>query len=147
LTHKINHLSFGQEDEFKIVKSLFNQNQDTLSPLDGRRKETGTETKKIYEYYLKVVPTTFIDLNKNTYEVHQFTTNDNEYNSQMLLPAIFFRYDLSAITVKNEQVKESAFHFFVQICAIIGGVFTVVGILHSLANKFLTNLFGLFGGK
>jgi len=63
----------------------------------------------------------------------------------MLLPAIFFRYDLSAITVKNEQVKGSAFHFFVQICAIIGGVFTVVGILHSLANKFLSNLMKLFG--
>jgi len=63
----------------------------------------------------------------------------------MQLPAIFFRYDLSAITVKTKQYKETLFHFFIQICAIVGGVFTVVGILDSIVNKFFGGLLNMFG--
>jgi len=62
-----------------------------------------------------------------------------------MLPAIFFRYDLSAITVKHEQSKEDSFTFFVEICAIIGGVFTVVGIIDSVVNKFFVTLITVFG--
>jgi len=94
---------------------------------------------------MKVVPTQYIDIKKNVYNVHQITANDHEYNSQMLLPSIFVRYDLSAITVKTEQYRDTVFHFFIQICAIVGGVFTVVGIIDSVVNKLFTNLLRLFG--
>ena len=145
LTHKINHLSFGDEKDFVSIRNHFTSEVDTLSPLDGKSKVTGTDMKKVYEYYLKVIPTQYVDINKNVYNVHQITANDHEYNSQFMLPSIFFRYDLSAITVKNEQYKETLFHFFVQICAIVGGVFTVVGLIDSVVNKFFSNLMNLFG--
>ena len=41
----------------------------------------------------------------------------------------------SPITVKFEQRKESLSHFLVQVCAIVGGVFTVLG----LVNAFIHN--------
>jgi len=52
-----------------------------------------------------------------------------------MLPALYFRYDLSPVTVKYTQRKESFFRFLVQICAIIGGIFTVAGIIDALVHK------------
>lgn len=57
-----------------------------------------------------------------------------------MLPAIYFRFDLSPITVKNWQYKEDFTHFFVQICAIIGGVFAVTGIFDGLIHKTMLYL-------
>ena len=51
------------------------------------------------------------------------------------MPSIWFRYDLSPVTVKFTQWRESIFHFLVQVCAIIGGVFTVAGIIDSVIHK------------
>ena len=51
------------------------------------------------------------------------------------MPAAWFRYDLSPVTVKFGRERESIFHFVVQICAIIGGVFTIAGIIDSLIHR------------
>ena len=53
---------------------------------------------------------------------------------------IVFRYDLSPVTVKFSLKKESFFHFLVQICAIIGGIFTVAGIIDSLIHKSIIHI-------
>jgi hypothetical protein len=56
LSHKINSLSFGDEKDFKSIKSDFHHKEDTLTPLDGKRKEFhNNEMNKVYEYYLKVL--------------------------------------------------------------------------------------------
>jgi len=51
------------------------------------------------------------------------------------LPAIYFRYDLSPVFVTITQENKSFLHFLVQVCAIIGGVFTVAGIIDSVLHK------------
>jgi hypothetical protein len=53
----------------------------------------------------------------------------------MMLPAVYFRFDMSPITVKYQQYKENFLHFLIQICAIIGGIFTVTGIIDALVHK------------
>jgi len=50
LSHKINHISFGDDKDFKIIKTRFNTGE--LSPLDHTEKVDSN--KKFYEYYLKV---------------------------------------------------------------------------------------------
>ena len=45
------------------------------------------------------------------------------------------RWDLSPVTVKATQYKENIYHFLIQICAIIGGIFTVTGIIDSLVHE------------
>jgi len=52
----------------------------------------------------------------------------------------FSRYDLSPVTVKFTEFSGSIFHFVVQVCAIIGGVFTVAGIIDSIVHKSVTAL-------
>ncbi|KAM7333210.1 hypothetical protein ACRRTK_006530 [Alexandromys fortis] len=48
-----------------------------------------------------------------------------------IIPAIWFRYDLSPITVKYTERRQPLYRFITTICAIIGGTFTVAGILDS----------------
>lgn len=51
LNHKINHLSFGNDNELRKVKEQFKEG--VLHPLDGIIKNSNN-FKAIYEYYIKV---------------------------------------------------------------------------------------------
>jgi hypothetical protein len=132
LSHKINHISFGDETDLRNIKSKFDVG--ILNPLDGVEKIDHTN-QKLYEYYLKVVPTTFVDIEENTLSAHQFTSNSNENINNNMISTIFFRYDISPILIKITQYRELFFHFFIQICAIVGGMFTVMGIIDHLLYK------------
>lgn len=135
ISHKINHISFGDESDIQLIKANFHVGN--LNPLDGVVKSRKNDKDKIYEYYLKVVPTSYIDMNGKSYDVNQFTTNSNEVPINMTIPTIYFRYDIAPILVRFEQFKESFFEFFVQVCAIIGGIYSVIGILDTLINRLL----------
>jgi Endoplasmic reticulum vesicle transporter len=88
VNHKIHHISFGDDSDIKLIKSTFNTG--ILNPLDNVEK-ADEHVKKTYEYYLKVVPTTYEDIKGKKYYVHQFTSNSNEMVTNML-PAAYFRY-------------------------------------------------------
>ena len=49
-------------------------------------------------------------------------------------------YDLSPIMVKYTETSKSFAHFLTGVCAIIGGVFTVAGIVDSLLYHSLRTL-------
>jgi len=55
--------------------------------------------------------------------------------SQMGLPAIFFRYELSPVKLRYTISYKTWSEFFVEICAIIGGMFVVAGILESVLRN------------
>jgi hypothetical protein len=58
----------------------------------------------------------------------------------MSAPAIFFRYELSPIKVRYTMSFTSWSQYLIDVCAIVGGLFTVAGILESI----LRNGIGLF---
>jgi len=70
LSHKINHLSFGEQDKMEIIYGKFSEG--VLSPLDGKeRMRAATVNQGVsYEYYLKVVPTTYETLDGTPYYVY-----------------------------------------------------------------------------
>jgi len=139
LSHQINHISFGSDEDLKEIKKKFNRG--VLNPLDGVKviKSEAVRNGVMTQYYINVVPTTYQDMSGKELYVHQFTVNSNSLETGML-PAVYFRYDLSPVTVKYTLKKESFFHFLVQICAIIGGIFTVAGIIDSLIHKSVVHL-------
>ena len=57
-----------------------------------------------------------------------------------MLPAVYFRYDMSPITVKYWLFKENFLHFVIQLCAIVGGIFTVTGIIDGLIHTSVAAL-------
>lgn len=140
LSHNIHHISFGEDKDLKLIKTQFDQG--ALNPLDNvqKMKTPAQATSHVmYQYYISVVPTTYEDLKGKQIYVHQFTANNNEIEGGQF-PGLFFRYDLSPVTVKFSLTKESFFRFLVQICAIIGGIFTVAGIIDAILHKSVVNI-------
>lgn len=136
VAHRINHVSFGEDKNLQVIRETFNGKE--LNPLDGIKKTD--YSKKMYEYYMKIVPTTYVDINGVSYYANQFTYNANELHSNMMLPAVYFRFDMSPITVKYKTYKENFLHFLIQLCAIIGGIFTVTGIIDAMIHTSVAHL-------
>lgn len=136
VNHKINHLSFGNGEEIKEIKKHFKEG--VLNPMDGTI-ETRKE-KTIYEYYIKIVPTTYKELNGKTFYVNQYNYNSNASPSGNKFPSVYFKYELSPVTVEYTQYKDAPLNFFIQICAILGGVFTVTGIIDALIHKSVVTI-------
>lgn len=44
-------------------------------------------------------------------------------------------YDILPIVVQFSEKKQAFYHFITQLCAIVGGVFTVAGIVASVTDK------------
>lgn len=144
ITHKINHISFGTDTDITYVKTNF-EGTGAVSPLDGvhqlvsERKSGTSIDSAIFEYYTKVVPTTYIPLEGPQIQVYQFTANTNKIANQQM-PSLYLRYDFSPVTVQYKETKETASHFAVQICAVIGGIFTMAGLVDSVLHKSIANL-------
>eukprot|EP01128_Nolandella_sp_AFSM9_P005715 TRINITY_DN2824_c0_g1_i3.p1 TRINITY_DN2824_c0_g1~~TRINITY_DN2824_c0_g1_i3.p1 ORF type:complete len:388 (-),score=68.72 TRINITY_DN2824_c0_g1_i3:71-1234(-) len=129
VSHTINHLSFGVDYPGMI------------NPLDGSKKiwatEEGANMSSMYEYFVKVVPTTYQEPDGSLISTNQFSVT--EYSQAIELhgargggvPGFFILYDLSPIMVDYRPTSKSFLHFITNLCAIIGGVFTVASLLDS----------------
>jgi len=123
LSHKIIRLSFGTE--FPGI----------VNPLDDVTKYTELKNSN-FQYNVKIVPTIYkplagIVIHTNQFSVTEhFRTIDHGKGAHGL-PGVFFMYDLSPIMVQFTEHKRSLAHFLTGVCAIIGGVFTVAGIIDS----------------
>lgn len=92
-----------------------------------------------FEYYINIVPTLYQKVSRDTMEGYQFVAHSNVQRSYSI-PTIYFRYELTPITVKYTEQSKSVAHFLVQVCAIIGGVFTVWGIINNVLHASLKSL-------
>ncbi|XP_075495855.1 uncharacterized protein LOC142533102 isoform X2 [Primulina tabacum] len=82
-----------------------------------------------------VVPTVFTDENGHAIHSNQFSVTEHVKGAELgrlqALPGVFFFYDLSPIKVTFTETHVSFLHFLTNVCAIVGGVFTVSGIIDS----------------
>ncbi|XP_038209767.1 endoplasmic reticulum-Golgi intermediate compartment protein 3 [Zerene cesonia] len=124
-THIIKRLSFGSD-----IKSA------NTAPLDG---VTGLakEGAVMFQYYIKIVPTMYVSLDNKVLHTNQFSVTRHQkavsnVNSESGMPGAFFSYELSPLMVKYTEKERSLGHFATNICAIVGGVFTLAGIFDSL---------------
>lgn len=121
ISHKINKLSFGKE--FPGV----------VNPLDGALWMQGTSSG-LYEYFIKVVPTIYTDISGHKTHTNQFSVTEH-FKGGNLYPkphGVLFVYDFSPIKVIFTEEHRSLLHFLTHVCAIIGGVFTVAGIIDTI---------------
>lgn len=144
ISHTINHISFGVDTDISHVQRHF-KGTGVVSPLDGisqivaEKKDTHKTESAIFEYYTKVVPTTYLPLDRPPLHVYQFTANSNKIANQQM-PSLYLRYDFSPVTVQYKETRQSLSHFVVQICAVIGGIFTVAGLFDSCLHRSIVTL-------
>lgn len=67
---------------------------------------------------------------------HNINNSDNIY-----IIGIFFVYELSPFMIEASKIRMPFLHFVTKICAIVGGVFTVLGVIDSIIFRLqkLTN--------
>uniref|UniRef100_A0A7N0R8S3 Endoplasmic reticulum-Golgi intermediate compartment protein 3-like n=1 Tax=Kalanchoe fedtschenkoi TaxID=63787 RepID=A0A7N0R8S3_KALFE len=121
MTHKINKLAFG--DHFP----------GAVNPLDGVNWVQEIPNG-MYQYFIKVVPTVYTDIRGRTIKSNQFAVTEHYKGPELgrlSLPGVFFFYDLSPIKVTFKEEHVSFLHFLTSVCAIIGGIFTMAGIIDS----------------
>ncbi|KAI4299082.1 hypothetical protein L6164_032574 [Bauhinia variegata] len=119
ISHQISKLSFG--DHFPGL----------VNPLDGVQWVQGP-AHGMYQYFIKVVPTIYTDIRGRVIHSNQYSVTEHFKSSEFgAIPGVFFFYDISPIKVTFKEEHVPFLHFMTNICAIIGGIFTVAGIVDS----------------
>jgi thiol-disulfide isomerase/thioredoxin len=143
MSHVVNHLSFGRRimpqkfSEFKRLSPYLGLSHDRL---DGRsfinQRDLGPNVT--IEHYLQIVKTEVVKSNGQALvEAYEYTAHSSVAHSYYL-PVAKFHFELSPMQVLITENSKSFSHFITNVCAIIGGVFTVAGILDSILHHSMT---------
>jgi len=136
--HKIRHFAFGaHEHDIKMIQKRFPEIE--LFPLEGTSMDEDIKLSIAYQYYLNVVRTV-VQFRGRPREVYQYTISKN-YGITRDMPALFFKYEMSPLYVRYELKEKSIWHFIVNICAIIGGVYTAFSILDAVIYSSVSKIF------
>lgn len=90
----------------------------------------------MFQYHIKIVPTAYMKKNGSLTHAYQFSVTKHQkvisiISGESGMPGVFFQYEFSPLMVKYTQKDRSLGHFLTNVCAIIGGVFTVAGLIDS----------------
>eukprot|EP00238_Polyblepharides_amylifera_P002301 CAMPEP_0196594442 /NCGR_PEP_ID=MMETSP1081-20130531/78422_1 /TAXON_ID=36882 /ORGANISM="Pyramimonas amylifera, Strain CCMP720" /LENGTH=311 /DNA_ID=CAMNT_0041918715 /DNA_START=334 /DNA_END=1269 /DNA_ORIENTATION=+ len=121
LSHTVNKLSFGAD--FPGVQNPMDKIVRIMEDVTG-----------MYQYFVKVVPTVYRTARGRKIDTNQFSVTEHFKKSEGMggtLPGVFVFYDLSPIKVNFTEERTPVLHFVTNLCAILGGVFTVSGIVDS----------------
>ncbi|KAG7541318.1 Thioredoxin-like superfamily [Arabidopsis thaliana x Arabidopsis arenosa] len=143
MSHVVNHLSFGRRimpQKFSELKRLSPYLGLSHDRLDGRpfinQRDLGPNVT--IEHYLQIVKTEVVKSNGQALvEAYEYTAHSSVAHSYYL-PVAKFHFELSPMQVLITENSKSFSHFITNVCAIIGGVFTVAGILDSILHHSMT---------
>jgi len=130
MSHHIEHLGFGEPVP------------GAVNPLDGHTKVASSK-EGTYQYYLNTVPTEYVWHSGKKMLTHQYSVNELALPlADHVQPQVAFKYDVSPIQVTITEQSLGFVHFLVRICAVIGGVFAVTGMI----DTWVFRLIGLLEG-
>uniref|UniRef100_A0A5S6QZZ2 Endoplasmic reticulum-Golgi intermediate compartment protein 3 n=1 Tax=Trichuris muris TaxID=70415 RepID=A0A5S6QZZ2_TRIMR len=129
-SHTVRHFSFGTPYPGKQY------------PLDGQSTITESGGLMVH-YFVKIVPTIYEDSVKNRILTHQFSVTKHQRTIEAAdmagLPGFFVSYEFSPLMVQLSHRDTPFAHFLAEVCALIGGIFTVASLLDSCLYK-LSNI-------
>lgn len=137
ISHMVNSLRVGSTrgvnqilaGNGKVPKEVVQR----INPMDGNVYTT-YELHESYHHYLKLVSTQSSAVNTGisvapAYQI--IHSSQLSYYSDDMVPEAKFSYDLSPIAVNYRTTYRHWYDYITSIMAIIGGVFTVVGMIES----------------
>lgn len=128
-THKIHRFSFGKD--FPGI----------VNPLDGRAEETDAPFQ-MYQYFLSIIPTTYVDSRDNIILTNQYAVTeyarivDHEKGSHGI-PGILIKFDMEPLLIRISEQKNSILHLLTRLCGVVGGIFVTTGLVNGLINWFV----------
>eukprot|EP00941_MAST-03F_sp_MAST-3F-sp1_P000148 g148.t1 len=138
LSHRINELEFvsGNEERHSKVK--------WKSPLENQLRKQTTEAPGMFQYYVKIVPTENENTKGKTMLWHRYSVTEHYRKlptglvASKGVPGVYFFYDISPVKLRIVERDKSFSGFLSMVCAIIGGTYTVFGLLDSIVEKLIT---------
>uniref|UniRef100_A0A383W9Z7 Thioredoxin domain-containing protein n=1 Tax=Tetradesmus obliquus TaxID=3088 RepID=A0A383W9Z7_TETOB len=138
MSHTVNSFYFGampSPTKYHALKKLhpLGLNSDWLDKLKGQQFFS-TSPQHTHEHYMQVVRTTIQPLHggkASSYDAYEYNAHSHTYISDHQ-PTAKFSYDLAAMQVVVREQPRPWYKFLTTTCAVIGGVFTVAGILDSM---------------
>lgn len=135
---------FGALNTSHTINSLFFGDYDpsTAGPLRGVTMHVPETYQGVYRYYIKIVPT--IQSGKQLYQYAVSLSKDVRvapqntglgqifFNMGQPKSSVFFVYDFSPYAIERRLRSESFLHYVTNLCAIIGGVFSIFKIADSV---------------
>jgi len=138
VSHTIKYLAFGESYPGQT------------NPLD-EHTELDLTGAMMSQYFINVVPTVYTYRDGRSVQTNQFsvTTHSHKVNMEEArkrgagTPGMYISYDMSPISITYREYQRSFAHFLTGVCAIVGGVFTIMGFFdkvvyyttHSLKEK------------
>ncbi|CCL99926.1 uncharacterized protein FIBRA_01951 [Fibroporia radiculosa] len=116
LSHVINEFSFGPFFP-EIVQPLDNSFELALDPFVA------------YQYYLHVVPTTYIAPRSTPLHTHQYSVTHytRTMSTHQGTPGIFFKFDLEPMHLTIHQRTTTLAQFLIRCVGVVGGIFVCMG--------------------
>ncbi|KAF5814956.1 putative endoplasmic reticulum vesicle transporter, Thioredoxin domain, Thioredoxin-like superfamily [Helianthus annuus] len=136
MSHVVSTLSFGS-----TITPMMMSDMKRLGPylgaghnrLNGQAYMTSPEDRAnvTIEHYLQVVKTEVLGLSHQLIENYEYTAHTSLVHAHSI-PVAKFHLEFSPMQVLITENAKPFSHFITNLCAIIGGVFTVAGILDSI---------------
>ncbi|KAL4554049.1 hypothetical protein LXL04_037494 [Taraxacum kok-saghyz] len=141
MSHVITAFSFGKRINPKVMsdmKRILPYIGVSHDKLNGQAYLTDPEDRAnvTVEHYLQVVKTEVMRSSHQLIEDYEYTAHSSLIHA-FSVPVVKFHFELSPMQVLITENSKSFSHFITNVCAIIGGVFTVAGILDSILHNTL----------
>ena len=132
VSHQVNSLSIGSPYTARLMSQMTDIPEEVTSkatPMNGNVYTT-QKLHESYHHYLKVVSTGVPGLDsQKAYQI--IPSSQLAYYRNDMVPEAKFVYDLSPISVSYRKKSRKWYEYVTSLFAIIGGVFTMVGLIES----------------
>lgn len=139
-SHIAHAIRFGDEvDEAVLAEIPPEHRTGERAGLMGGRFNTDDAHENI-QHHIRVVKTTYALLDGTVVDAHDYVVNSHSFKDNKELPRAKFTYDFSPMQVVVTERRMATYQFVTSLCAIIGGVFTVAGIIDGIVHTSLSAL-------
>eukprot|EP01026_Neomeris_dumetosa_P047076 TRINITY_DN4030_c1_g1_i1.p1 TRINITY_DN4030_c1_g1~~TRINITY_DN4030_c1_g1_i1.p1 ORF type:complete len:464 (-),score=42.33 TRINITY_DN4030_c1_g1_i1:4-1395(-) len=143
-THQIHNFYYGMRPSPYRQKQLerlhpLGLNPDWADKLKDRVFLSMSESTT-HEHYLQVVLTTVkpktFEKGIGDYDAYEYTVHSHTYNTDST-PAARISFDFSPVQIVVQEETRRWYHFATTTCAIVGGAFTVLGLIAGILSQGL----------
>ncbi|XP_047958141.1 protein disulfide-isomerase 5-4 isoform X1 [Salvia hispanica] len=140
MSHVISHFSFGKKitpwvlSDMKRLLPHLGRSHDRLNGLSYISNPSDSNANVTIEHYLQPVKIEVMTKSYKLVEEYEYTAHSSLIHS-LQIPVAKFHFEPSPMQVLITEDSKSFSHFITNVCAIIGGVFTVAGILDSVLHN------------
>jgi hypothetical protein len=146
-SHAVLELSFGQP--FPGQSAPLRGLEQAVQPIPNDAESEGFVQ---VVYLLQIVPSVYVyasgrEVKSFQYSMGEFRKKATLTGPHGYLPGVFWKWDVSALRVHSEEIRMPFLQLLTRLCALVGSVWVVAGIVYRAISSFLGLLPGLRSRK